>query len=192
MATRAFLCVELDEGIRRSVAGLQKRLEAGNLVKWVEEENIHLTLKFMGDLSDEQVLMTSRILQSAVNGFESFDVELRGMGAFPTRQPPRVVWVGVKDDGGMLAKLAARLEESLEPVGCKKETRKYVPHLTIGRVRGTRGVRRLVDKISENRQYEAGKQRVSKLTFMKSDLTPSGPVYTPLERIYLDPGKSPR
>jgi len=185
MATRAFICVELDEGIRKGVAGLQRRLGAGNLVKWVEEENLHLTLKFMGDLSDEQVLMTSRILHSAVNGFEPFEFELRGIGTFPRSRAPRIVWVGVKDEAEILSKLAGRLEESLEPVGAKKEPRKYVPHLTIGRVRGTRGAGRLLDKVSKNRSYEGGTQRVERLTFMRSDLTPSGPIYSPLERIHI-------
>jgi len=185
MGTRAFICVELDEGIRKNVAELQRRLAVGNLVKWVEEENLHLTLKFMGDLSDEQVLMTSRILQSAVNGFEPFEFELRSIGTFPRSRAPRVVWVGVKDDAEMLVELVGRLEERLEPVGARKETRKFSPHLTMGRVRGTRGAGRLLDKISKNRKFEGGTQTVGQLTFMSSDLTPSGPVYSPIERIYL-------
>jgi 2'-5' RNA ligase len=95
------------------------------------------------------------------------------------------VWVGVKDDAEMLVELAGRLEERLEPVGARKEARKFAPHLTIGRVRGTRGAGRLLDKISKNREFEGGTQTVGQLTFMSSDLTSSGPVYSPIERIYL-------
>ncbi len=184
MGTRAFICVEVDEEIRKRVSELQQVLSGGSLVKWVEEENLHVTLKFLGDISDEQVFKTSRVLRRVTRGVEPFEVEVGGLGTFPRGRQPQVLWVDVKDAGGRMEEIERGLAEGLEPLGVEKENRRFAPHLTIGRVRGSRGVGALLDRISRNRKFRGGRQAVRGVTFMRSVLAPSGPVYSPLERVH--------
>lgn len=174
---RAFIAVELPEPLRREVAAFQSELKSsGSDVKWVEMENLHLTLKFLGDIEETQVA-------SLKDGFAGlhlspFKIHLEGIGAFPKTTTPRVIWVGVNEGKEKLVELAQAVEKE----------RPFSPHLTIGRVRSQEHLAPLIKQLQTAEFRAKTAAEIGKLTLFQSTLGPRGPVYTPLAEIPLTPG----
>ena len=141
---RLFWAVNLPLEIRKKLFSAGERLrEAGADAKWVEENNLHLTVKFLGDADQG---MVERIAQSAagrLRGFGKFSLDLKGTGFFPGARSPKVLWVGLGGDVNKLRALALTLEEAMESLGFPGEGRKFSPHLTLARIRSPRNVDRL-------------------------------------------------
>ncbi len=136
---RLFVAVELPEDVRRALAATVTALGragvAGDAVRWVRPEGIHVTLKFLGATAEAQVPAIEDALRAAVAGMRPFRVQPAGVGSFGGRRRLRVVWVGVEGDVDALAALAARVEQGLAPLGFPAEQRPFAAHLTLGRVR---------------------------------------------------------
>jgi len=182
---RTFVAVEIAQPIRREIQGVRDRLsEARANVKWVEQENTHLTVKFIGNLSPGQVPAVCAALEKAAAEAEPFDIEIRGAGTF-SRRRPNVLWVGVEDPSRRLSRLHAAIEEGLQKLGIKKENRRFSPHITLGRVRGGKNVRELLEGLDAERTAELGTSRVTALVLFESKLTPQGPIYSRLAEIPL-------
>jgi RNA 2',3'-cyclic 3'-phosphodiesterase len=188
---RSFVAVELDDNAREALTRLQgelKRLSPNRTVRWTKPETIHLTLQFLGDVPPGDVDALGTALQAACTGLPGFDMTLQGLGVFPNPKRPRIVWVGISERSGVLRDLQRRVGEALAPLGFPPEKRPFKPHLTIGRAARDAAQ-------SDLQQVGAlmGKIDVPKLAvvpvdhvcLMKSDLRPSGAVYTPLKVVTL-------
>lgn len=181
---RTFIAVELDPPVRRVAQGLiQQFAAAGADVKWVEEENLHLTVKFLGDVPQQDVPRVCDTVEAAVAGLAPFELELHGAGAFPTLRRPRTVWLGTTIGTEALTELHRRLDAALKKLGYPPEGRRFHPHLTVGRVRG--GGRKLDDLIGLlGQQAEAtiGQCTIDRVVTFSSQLSSAGPRYEALSR----------
>ena len=181
---RAFIAVDLPFEIRdaigRAMAPLQKGI--GSIVRWVAMENMHLTLKFLGDVSPSNVEMLSQMLQAEADLFNCFDLRLSGLGSFPNLKRPRVIFIGIQAPPTLEA-LQRGIESASRRLGYESEERGFSPHLTIGRVKQNvtpteqQAIRRALE---ETRIDSLGTARVDSVHLYKSDLKPSGSVYTKL------------
>jgi 2'-5' RNA ligase len=192
---RSFIAIELSEEIRKDLKKLIGELKHSEAdVKWVEPDNIHLTLKFLGRISAEQIEKIKRLLEGISKEVRPFQISLSNLGAFPKLNYPRVIWIGIEEGKDKLCEINEELEERLEKTGFPKESRKYQPHLTLGRVRSTKNKERLIKQIEllmlETQRscpiYGAKtKMEVAKITLFKSTLTPQGPIYSSLFEVTL-------
>jgi 2'-5' RNA ligase len=172
----------LTEDLRSAAAALQEPLRrtAAN-VKWVEPQNLHVTLKFLGETQEALLEGIVRAMQAAAAGVEPFRLRLRGVGAFPNPRRPRVVWLGVVDGVEPLTGLAQRLEDGLAPLGVEPEGRPFRAHVTLGRVRNAAPGGRLAAEIEAMSATDVGEMMCTEIVLMRSQLSRSGPTYTPVE-----------
>ena len=186
MSIRAFIAIELDEPVRRGLADLEEDLKrSGAEVKWVKPANLHLTLKFLGQVEEDAVSRVSGIMEEAVEGVAPFGLRIAGAGSFPRGRRPRVVWVAAHEAGSTLEAIHRRLEKGLSSVGVAPDGRRFVAHVTLGRVRSGRRSERLADDIDRAAEREFGEVTVDALTLFESTLTPTGPIYTAIGRASL-------
>jgi 2'-5' RNA ligase len=188
---RTFIAVDTGKAIRDRCVGLQEslaRAEAG--VKWVEAENLHVTLLFLGEVEDRTVPTLCRAVAEVCAGQDRFRLCVEGVGCFPNPRPPRVVWVGVGAGGAELITLHEALEPPLLALGCyRREERQYTPHITLGRVRGDGSTAALAAALAQKAQWQAGVTEVREVRVLSSELTPKGPIYTTLSRAKLGGGR---
>jgi 2'-5' RNA ligase len=181
---RTFIAVDLGKAIRDRCVALQQLLaRAGTDVKWVEPENLHVSLLFLGEVEDRDVADLCRAAAEVCAAHDPFEMHVETAGCFPNPRRPRVLWVGV--GGGMqeLVALHDDLEEPLLEQGCyRREERRYKPHVTLGRVRGDRPAGGLADALARQAGWQGGATRVQEVRVLASELTPQGPIYTVLSR----------
>jgi len=183
---RAFVAIEVDAPIRRALAGLIEELNRPSQpVKWVTPENIHLTLKFLGDVPQERVSEAIQIVRDCAQGIGPFSLAIQGTGAFPSTQQPRVIFAGAQDERNAAHELAGRLEERMEALGIEREDRPFQCHLTLGRLREPRALPALAAKMAAASARDFGKMTVTQITLIESTLTPQGPIYRPVEQMAL-------
>ena len=195
MALRAFFAVELPETIRDEVAALQATLRAiGADVRWVEQANLHLTLKFLGDVEETSLPPLTTALANALAAHAPFPLHLDGIGAFPSATHPRVLWVGVGLGQEALAALAQTVEQVCIAQGLPAAEPPFSAHLTLGRVRApgrpSARVRGLAPPIHHLHTFEFHNPTpvpVERVTLFRSRLSPHGPAYTPLAILPLTP-----
>lgn len=183
-AVRTFVAVEIGTENRRAAARLIDRLRsAGADVKWVDPENLHLTLKFLGDVSSQRLADVCQAVERVAGTQASFVLELRGTGAFPNAARPRVIWLGTGEGTEPMIALAEAVEEALERLGFRREARRFHPHLTLGRLRRSGpGVAALARLLQEQADFQAGRAQINEAVVFSSQLTRSGPLYEPLAR----------
>jgi 2'-5' RNA ligase len=186
MPTRTFLALDLDEGVRRKLAALQRELDAaGAVVRWTQSDQIHVTMKFLGDVADEDLAQVCAIAQEAAAEVEAFDFAVAGVVSSPPDGHMRMVWVNIQDPTGLMAELNRRLEEAYSAMGFKAENRRFHPHLTLGRVKSGRAVAELRQAILNVQDAGFCLQPADELIVYGSDLRPDGPIYTPLATLPL-------
>jgi 2'-5' RNA ligase len=182
---RAFVAIEIDEATRQKLVSVQERLEAtGAQLKLVEPPNIHITMKFLGEVPDDRIAPISEALERAAAGTKQFDVRVRGIGVFPNLNYIRVVWAGVSDGRDEVTALQQKIERELRPLGFRPE-RDFVPHLTIARVKTAKAKERLAAFVREMSDTEFGISRAQAVELKQSTLTQKGPVYSTLAKIEL-------
>ncbi len=185
MSLRLFVAVNLSAEIRQRLAAAQEHLRrARSDVSWVQAENLHLTLKFLGETAEERLSPIRQTLAAIGREHAAFGFDLAGVGSFGGRVP-RVVWVGVKQGSEPLTALAAHVESALADLGFPREQRGFTAHLTLGRVRSSKNVEGLAAGIREIQEEQFGTAPVEAFELMRSELRPSGSVYTLLERFAL-------
>jgi 2'-5' RNA ligase len=181
---RAFIAIEMSPEIR---AELAKRIEslrrAAGSVKWVEPHNIHMTLKFLGSVPDDLVPRIVERARECCAATPPCDLDIKGAGAFPDLGRPRVIFVDAEDRPPVLAELAGRLNEAMCDFGVEPEEREFKRHITLGRVREPRPAPKLAVELRSLQDVPFGRARIAEAVFMKSDLTPRGPVYSVIERL---------
>jgi len=182
---RCFLAVALPQSLQDSIeaatAGPRKRLGT-DLIRWVPTHNVHLTLKFLGDTSPSGIELIQAALEAETNQYTPFDVLLRGFGAFPNDRKPRVLWIGLIAPV-TLASLQHQLDVATARLGYSSEERTFSPHLTVGRVRPNitvNGLQKIRDELEHTAVGELGSFSVDSVQLIKSELQPSGSVYTKL------------
>jgi 2'-5' RNA ligase len=184
---RLFVALNLPAEIRDRLAAAQDRLRRVQAdVSWVRSENIHVTLKFLGETEEKRLGRIRPALHEAARAGAPFSMEVSGVGSFGGRVP-RVVWVGVKEGAELLVELAGRIEAALGRVGFPKERRGFTAHLTLGRVRSPRNVEALLAALEPLQAEQFGTVAATQFDLMRSELRPSGSVYTVLERFPLGP-----
>ena len=179
---RVFCAVELPGEIRAAVAAHAARLRRDfpdARASWARAEGLHITLKFIGEVEAARVEALLRAAGAAVGGLKPFRLSIEESGTFPPRGAARVLWLGVKDESGQLARLQRRLEEECEADGFPREPRAFKPHLTVARLRTPQGAHALSEA---HRRTPFGPQHfeVSELLVIRSELGPGGSRYTPL------------
>ena len=181
---RAFIAVELPLEIRQNVqrATSSLRRDTGPLIRWVALENMHLTLKFLGDIPSENVELLTQLTDAQADSFNSFDIHLSGIGAFPGPKRPRVIYIGIQAPAE-LEEFQRQVESATRRLGYNAEERAFAPHLTIGRVRqhvSADDQQKIRQALEDSTIDSLGTARVNSVHLYKSDLKPNGPVYTKL------------
>lgn len=182
---RAFIAIELPahvcDAIQKQTARLRQSL-GDDLIRWVPTRNMHLTLKFLGDTSTSYLDFLKQLLAREADSHPQFDLQLGGLGSFPTRRNPRLLWIGIHAPAD-LASLQRNIEMGASRLGYEQEERPFSPHLTIGRVRqntsplDSQKVRAALETIQLGNIPIA---RVDSIHLFKSDLQPGGSIYTKL------------
>jgi 2'-5' RNA ligase len=180
---RAFIAVELPEGLKKELAELEIRLKKSNppIVKWVDPNSIHITLKFLGEISEDSIDELMLAIEESAQGIPSYRLEVGEVGAFPNLNRVQVVWVGVKGELDKIAQLQQRIESNTEQLGFPRESRAFTPHLTIGRVRNDASLseRERLGKLLTDTKFTAMYNiEASAVNLMKSQLTTTGAIYT--------------
>jgi 2'-5' RNA ligase len=189
---RSFVAINVPDQIKDELREVRERLRRDapeRSVRWSRISGIHLTLKFLGDISQADLPNIKTTLDGVAQTQEPFTISVRGVGCFPNANRPRVVWVGVGDDTRHLASLQRAIEQSLVPLGFEAEKRAFHPHLTLGRAhrRARRAdQRRLGEIITSADVGELGLVDVEIFRLMRSDLQPDGAVYTALKTFPLN------
>ncbi len=182
---RAFLAVELPENVLRRLAQVQQRLrQALPNLAYVRPEGLHITLKFLGEISEEQVAAVSRSVRATASRFSRFRLHIEGLGTFPPQGQPRVVWLGVAGDVPILSALAVQVEQDLKRLGLRQEDRPFSPHLTLARVRQRLSAGELTQLrlLGQQLAGKIGREfEIVEISLMRSHLRSGGAVYERLE-----------
>jgi len=181
---RAFIAIELPADTRRQVKKHIENLRAALpdvRASWTREDNLHLTLKFLGDTPIEKIDSLSRALQAAANRVARFEMIIKGPGAFPSSGKPNVLWIGIEDSSGNLHKLQEALEDSCAEAGFPRDARAFHPHLTIARLRHPHGARRLAE-LHKKTDFDPMTVRVEDVCLIRSELSSQGSRYTVIAR----------
>jgi RNA 2',3'-cyclic 3'-phosphodiesterase len=184
---RTFIAVDPGKAIRDRAVALQDTLaRAGTDVKWVEPENIHVTLLFLGEVVDRTVPDVCRSVAKCCAEQPAFSMSIETVGCFPNPRRPRVLWIGVGEGSQELCALHDALEAPLLELGAyRREERKYTPHITLGRVKSDRPTDKLALALARHASWQGGQILVREVHVMSSELTPQGPNYTVLSRAKL-------
>lgn len=183
-AIRSFIAIELPKNTQQRLNELigQMKLTISNYVRWVPPQNIHLTLKFLGDVSPANLELLTRLLKSLVTKQSEFKLVVGGLSAFPSIKRPRIIWVGISAPA-VLKSLQQSIESETRRLGYAAEERPFSPHLTLGRINHNAtpdeiaAVSRTLSSITVE---TLGSFQVQAVTLFRSDLKPGGSVYTPL------------
>ena len=186
---RTFIAIELPKEIQDTLADLQEQLKtSGADVKWVQPQNIHLTLKFLGERDDKKVEKIKQTIDEVAKEKKSFFLSLSTLGAFPKVDYPRVIWVGVDKGDNEAKAIALDLEKRIAKIGIPKEERPFSSHITLGRVRSSLNLKQLAQGLKNQENVFTAKNlefEVSQITLFKSTLTPKGPIYEALKEASL-------
>ncbi len=189
---RVFVALEMDNRIQIRLDEIQEELKkSGVSIRWVKPENIHLTLKFLGQITSGQTEQIKRALGKTAKTKKPFFISLGKLGAFPRPEYPRVIWVGIEEGNKKTVQLNKELETHLQMLGFTPEAREFIPHLTLGRIRLPHQDKKALLRLKEMILYlnsqtaEPLKALVNRVTIFQSTLTPKGSFYGPLHRILL-------
>ncbi|HUO76090.1 MAG TPA: RNA 2',3'-cyclic phosphodiesterase [Thermodesulfovibrionales bacterium] len=183
---RSFIAINLDDSLRSEIDRATTALKSGIWdVKWVSPANLHITLKFLGEIPENTVTELKETLSSVVSHHESFALRFKGVGIFPDKRRPRVIWIDLLE-AEKLIKLQKEVENSLLTLGFKMEDRPFSPHLTIGRIRSSAGKESLLRAVETLKDKDFGNIGVNNVSLMKSDLKPGGAQYTTIAEFSLN------
>lgn len=179
---RTFIAIELDKTIMQNLWNFIRQLDSGDKnVRWVKKKSLHLTMKFLGDISPSKMESVKKILLETSLQHHPFSLTVQGTGRFPPQsKKPRILWVGTSECPSLIS-LQKDMDINLARLGFPKEQRPFFPHLTLGRVKLTTNLENVLAKMESSLSHSFGSMIVDKITFFQSTLTPSGADYTVLE-----------
>ncbi len=183
---RCFIAICLPHEIENRLRSLIEQLKPlSQAVRWVSSENIHLTLKFLGEADEDKAPEITGALRDVTAGHKPFTLTAHGTGVFPNTSWPKVVWVGLDSGNGLLA-LHSDIESAMEPLGFAPEKRAFTAHLTIGRIKVGRDkplqLEHLMHEVQARQKEDFGSFETREIVLFKSDLQPSGAVHTVLSK----------
>jgi len=181
---RVFIAIDIDEKTRTALGDLQQQLaNGGNVkkgaVKWVNPNNIHLTLKFLGEIKDEQAVEVCSIVENVASRHKSFELDIESVGCFGGKAA-RVLWVGTGGGSDELGLLQKDVDKQLVLSGWPEETREFTGHLTLCRIRNSAAGVKLAQVSEDYRDFKLGSIWADSVSVYQSQLKPTGPVYTVL------------
>ena len=179
---RSFIAVELNKKIKDTIHDTLQTLQKSDAdVKWIPAQNAHLTLKFLGDVALDKIPLIRNTLQNITRQTLPFVISTDVLGAFPSMENPRVIWLGLSRGHDELKNIFEKIEKETAPMGFPKEDRAFNAHITIGRVRSEKNLKSLIKLLKENSFVRAETQEVKSLTLFKSILRSQGAIYQPIE-----------
>lgn len=178
---RCFVAIELTSEVRSRLAELPAGLhQLSQAVRWTRPEQIHLTVKFLGEVPDADAARVCELARTIAARYQPFELNIAGAGLFPPRGLARIVWVGVADPPESLLHCVNDCEAEYGALGFPRENRPYSPHLTVGRVKDMGASPRIREAVRQIEEFSAGRCTATELVVFQSELRPSGPIYTPL------------
>jgi 2'-5' RNA ligase len=184
---RLFIAFPVSKEIKNKIAKLQKDLKSkvvDEKISWVNPDNIHLTIKFLGEVDPEKVEVIGKIMAKSINRVGVFEMNIENGGVFPSKNKPRVMWVGCNDPTENISKIKKSMDNALKKLGFKKEKKKFNAHLTIGRIRSMKKISNCVDALLSN-EILFGKMKMQKIQLISSRLSPQGSEYEVIKEIKL-------
>ena len=183
---RIFVGIKLDEATRENIAKeLQPFKKVANSIRWTESGNIHLTLKFIGEVADTMAIRIEKALLQVKSAAVPFGLKISGFGKFPAGDDLHIFWAGV-DDTPQLRALFAWIENTLSPLGIAREAQPFNPHITLGRNKARYNFKTLFELLAEKRDIFLAECQVTSFQLFSSQLTPAGPLYKILKEIPLE------
>jgi len=183
---RAFIAVEINSDIRAIIQNIIDSLRKSNSdVRWVKPNNLHVTLKFLGEIPEKKIEIVKDILRKISNKTPSIPTKLTPVNVFPHQQKPRVIWIGLEDREARIGKLATELENALSALGLPKEKKGLQAHITLGRLRSLKNTNSLMNKLQEASLIYPSEFTITHITLFRSTLTPEGSIYDVLEKLPL-------
>ncbi len=185
MSIRAFIAVEIEnpQVLGRLISVKEALMSTGADIKPVEDENIHLTIRFLGNISTITLERIKALMSEIPKSVKKFEIRIRGLGAFPNINRPRVVWAGVTEGVEELSRIRRLIDDGIAKerlYDVHRDQHEFSPHITLARVRSGRNVDKLIKVLSEYIDYDFGVSPVTKLKLKQSTLTPRGPIYRDL------------
>ncbi|MFP4588715.1 MAG: RNA 2',3'-cyclic phosphodiesterase [Candidatus Acetothermia bacterium] len=176
---RTFFCYELPSQVRQEMRESLGRVSSPARVKWVNTENIHITVKFLGEINEDQLQEIKEAIEEPLKRHSPFTIEINHLGGFPRLSYPKVIWLGSDDPPEEIHGIHRDLEETLEELGFEREDRDYVPHVTLGRTKekDSSKVKTLGNELKNEKLDRKWQVEISHLTLMQSRLRSSGPIY---------------
>ena len=176
---RVFLAIDLDDDLKPKIHKIIKKFKGIDAnIKYVDLQNLHFTLKFLGDIDTDGIDLISSKIENVIKDFDSFNIKIKGCGAFPNKNRIKVIWVGLDEDE-ILKDLHDKLDNEFSSIGFDLD-KKFSSHLTIGRMRSAKGKDKVKSTIEAYEDVEIGSMEVNSIVLKKSTLTPSGPIYEDL------------
>lgn len=186
---RTFVAVVLPQDVKQAIGSVESQFrKSAPRVRWVSPENLHITLKFLGNVDADRLSDVEAAVREAVKGLKPFRLEFRGAGAFPNQKKPRVIWIGIEGEVSLLSEAAERVDKALVDIGFEAEDRPFRGHVTIGRCRDIRDGAGVSDALRDVGALELGSMNVDRVIVMKSDLRPEGPIYSEIAEIKIEAG----
>jgi 2'-5' RNA ligase len=178
---RCFIAIDIDEKIKSALSGLQRQLQGSvdvkkSDLKWVNPDNVHLTLKFLGEIKDAKVVEVCNIVRAVAGRNKSFELDIESVGHFGGKSP-KVLWVGTGRGEENLLELQEDIEKSLALAGWPQEARKFSGHLTLCRIRNSKAGMKLAQVSEDYRDFKLGTVQADSVSVYQSQLKPTGPVY---------------
>lgn len=178
--------ISIDVPINEQLQNLLDSLKKTNApLKLVEPENIHITLKFLGDTKEQDIDIIEQIMRESINTTSMFTIILKGTGVFPNEKYVRIIWIGIYN-AEPLKPIVTALNEKLTTLGFQKESKPFSPHLTIGRIKSALGKERVLQVLHQNANTPFIEVPVTSIKLKQSILTPQGPIYSTKKEIHLN------
>jgi len=183
---RLFIAIEIPDEVKKELTATQQLLKGSGIeASWPRPEGIHLTLKFLGETPESRIPDIMKGIREAAKETGPFRLEVRGVGTFPNPKNARVAWVGLSGDVEKLSRIQASVEEAITGIGFERDERAFTPHLTLGRVKYIRSRDQWLKTLEEVRDASLSGFDVTAVSLMKSELKPSGAVYTEMGTVEL-------
>ena len=186
MMIRTFIAIELPVEVKQVARRIQNQLEESiEGIRWVKHENIHLSVKFLGNVEENRINNIAAAVKNAVEDISVMNLKTGHLGIFPNEKRPRILWLGIEGDVREFIRMSKNCESELAKLGYEKDARENKPHITVGRIRSSKKQKGLVNIIKDI-PIESIEFRVNALNLMRSELNPNGAVYTNLKSVKLD------